>query len=105
MSKSVTKNMMAKMALNILNVVLPLITGPYLAHVLDVELYGQYNRAFALISWFIPFASLGIYNYGIRVISQAKKDPVRLETLFTSLFTMGVSQRRKPDSAFTETGR
>ena len=40
MSKSVTKNMMAKMALNILNVVLPLITGPYLAHVLDVELYG-----------------------------------------------------------------
>lgn len=52
MSKSVTKNMMAKMALNILNVVLPLITGPYLAHVLDVELYGQYNRAFALISWF-----------------------------------------------------
>ena len=90
MSKSVTKNMMAKMALNILNVVLPLITGPYLAHVLDVELYGQYNRAFALISWFIPFASLGIYNYGIRVISQAKKDPVRLETLFTSLFTMGV---------------
>ena len=89
MSKSVSKNILAKMALNILNVVLPLITGPYLAHVLDVDLYGQYNQAFNVISWFMPFASLGIYNYGIRVISQAKKDPVRLETLFTSLFVMG----------------
>ena len=89
MSKSVSKNMLAKMALNILNVVLPLITGPYLAHILDVDLYGQYNQAFGVISWFVPFASLGIYNYGIRVISQAKKDPHRLETLFTSLFAMG----------------
>lgn len=89
MAKSVKKNVIAKMTLNILNVVLPLITGPYLARTLDVYLYGEYNKAFSILSWFIPFASFGIYNYGIRVISQNKNDKQKTEKIFTSLFCMG----------------
>ncbi|WP_462392589.1 oligosaccharide flippase family protein, partial [Clostridium cadaveris] len=57
MSKSIKKNALAKLALNILNVVLPFITGPYLARTLDKNLYGEFNAAFAIVSWFIPFAS------------------------------------------------
>ena len=89
MSKSVKKNAIAKMILNILNVVLPLVTGPYLARTLDVYLYGEYNTAFSILSWFIPFASFGIYNYGIRVVSQNKHDQQKTEKIFTSLFCMG----------------
>lgn len=90
MSKSIKKNALAKLALNILNVVLPFITGPYLARTLDKYLYGDFNAAFSIVSWFIPFASFGIYNYGIRVISQIKHDKKKTEVMFTSLFSMGL---------------
>lgn len=90
MSKSIKKNALAKLALNILNVVLPFITGPYLARTLDKNLYGEFNAAFSIVSWFIPFASFGIYNYGIRVISQIKHDKKKTEAMFTSLFSMGL---------------
>lgn len=89
MATSVKKNAIAKMILNILNVVLPLITGPYVIRVLDVDLYGEFNVALAFLSWFLPFASFGIYNYGIRLISQNKHDEEKTNKLFTSLFCMG----------------
>ena len=89
MAKSVKKNAIAKMILNILNVVLPLITGPYIARTLDEILYANYNGAFTVLSWFIPFASFGIYNYGIRIISQVKKDKEKTDKVFTTLFIMG----------------
>lgn len=90
MAKSIKKNAMAKLLLNILNVLLPFITGPYLARTLDKYLYGEYNAVFAIVSWFVPFASFGIYNYGIRVISQIKNDKKKTEEMFTSLFSMGL---------------
>ena len=89
MASSVKKNVVAKMILNILNVVLPLVTGPYIARTLDEILYANYNGAFAIVSWFVPLASFGIYNYGIRFISQVKKDKQKTEKVFTSLFIMG----------------
>lgn len=90
MGKSIKRNAIAKLSLNILNVILPLITGPYLARTLDVDLYGEYNQIFSIVSWFIPFASFGIYNYGIRIISQIKQDKKKTEKMFTSLFCMGM---------------
>ena len=60
-----------------------------MARTLDKYLYGEFNAAFSIVSWFIPFASFGIYNYGIRVISQIKHDKKKTEDMFTSLFYMG----------------
>lgn len=89
MAKSVKRNAIAKMILNILNLVLPLITGPYIARTLDEVLYANYNGAFSVLSWFVPFASFGIYNYGIRTISRVKNNKEKTEKIFTVLFTMG----------------
>ena len=89
MATSVKRNAMAKMSLNILNIVLPLVTGPYVARVLDSNLFGEYNKAFSILSWFLPFASFGIYNYGIRIISQNKNDKEKTRKIFTQLFIMG----------------
>lgn len=90
MAKSIKKNAVAKLALNILNVVIPLITGPYLARTLDKYLYGEFNIAFSIVTWFSSFAAFGIYNYGIRIISQIKHDKKKTEVMFTSLFVMGM---------------
>ena len=64
--------------------------GPYLARVLSTTYYGEFNRAASIVSWFVPFASFGIYNYGIRAISKAKNDEKQLSYLFTCLFFIGV---------------
>lgn len=90
MAKSIKKNALAKLALNILNVVIPFVTGPYLARTLDKYLYGEFNIAFSIVSWFSSFAAFGIYNYGIRTISQIKHDKKKTRIMFTSLFTMGL---------------
>ena len=46
MSKKNTlfKNTIFKSLLNIVNIVVPLIIGPYIMRLLDVDLYGTYNR-------------------------------------------------------------
>lgn len=86
---SIVKNAVLKVILNIFNVIIPIITGPYLARTLDVELYGIYNKSLALVGFLLPFAGFGIYNYGIREISRLKNDKKRLSAMFTILFWVG----------------
>ena len=86
---SITKNAVLKVILNIFNVIIPIITGPYLARTLDVELYGVYNRSLSFVGFLLPFAGFGIYNYGIREISRVKNDKKKLSSLFTILFSVG----------------
>lgn len=89
MAKSIKRNALASTALKILNIIFPIIVGPYLARTLSVVDYGEFNRAASFVSWCIPFATFGIYNYGIRQISQIKKDKEKLSYVFSSLFCMG----------------
>ncbi len=86
---SITKNAILKVILNVFNVIIPIITGPYLARTLDVELYGVYNKSLSLVGVLLPFAGFGIYNYGIREISRVKNDRKKLSSLFTVLFFVG----------------
>ena len=86
---NITKNAILKVILNIFNVIIPIITGPYLARTLNVELYGVYNKSLALVGFLLPFAGFGIYNYGIREISKVKNDKKKLSSLFTILFSVG----------------
>ena len=86
---SITKNAVLKIILNIFNVIIPIITGPYLARTLDVELYGIYNKSLSFVGFLLPFAGFGIYNYGIREISRLKDDKEKMSSLFTILFLVG----------------
>lgn len=88
--KSIKHNAIAKTFLNLLNIFIPLLTGPYLARVLDIQLYGNYNKVNSIVAWFLPIASFGIYNYGIREISQIKNDKKKISDLFSKLFIIGI---------------
>lgn len=90
MAKSIKKNAIASTLLKCLNIIFPIFIGPYLAYVLDESYYGEFNRAASIVSWFVPFASFGIYSYGIRAISKVKDDSKQLSYLFTCLFTIGM---------------
>ncbi len=89
MGKSIKKNTVWKMLLNIFNIIIPIITGPYLARTLDVYLYGEYNKALSVVSFLIPFAGCGIYNYGIREVSRVRNNPDKISKMFSVLFCVG----------------
>ena len=72
--KNIKVNAIANLLMRVLNIVFPLITGPYIARILNKTEYGYFNITNTFIGLFIPFATLGIYNYGIRAISKAKEN-------------------------------
>lgn len=51
---------------NILNLIFPLITFPYVTRVLSVNGIGVYNFSSSIVSYFLLIAGLGLANYGVR---------------------------------------
>ena len=83
--KSLFKNTIYKAILSLVNIVVPLIIGPYIVRVLDVELYGMYNKVFSEFQIFLTFASFGIYTFGVREISKIRDDKEKVSKLFSNL--------------------
>ena len=90
MEKSLFKNAIYKVILNVVNLLVPLLIGPYIMRLLDVELYGMYNRVYAEFQLFLTFGSLGLYNYAVRELSKVRQDKQRLSELFSNLFLIGI---------------
>lgn len=84
--KSLKVNALANIMLKFMNIAFPLITGPYIARVLNKGDYGNFNIVNTLISLFIPFATLGVYNYGIREISRVRDSKKEINITFSKLF-------------------
>ena len=89
-SKSLFKNSIYKALLSLANIVIPIIIGPYITKLLDVELYGAYNKVYAEFQIFLIFATFGIYTFGVREISKIRNDEKKVSILFTNLFTLGI---------------
>ena len=83
-------NAVYKMILNVFNLLVPLFVGPYIAGLLDVELYGIYNRVYAEFQVFFILGAFGIYNYGVRELSKVRNNEEKTKEVFTSLFAIGV---------------
>ncbi|MDO4378954.1 MAG: oligosaccharide flippase family protein, partial [Erysipelotrichia bacterium] len=83
---SLFKNTIYKSLLSLVNIVVPLIIGPYIMRLLDTELYGIYNKVFANYQIFFVFASFGVYTLGVREISRIRNDENKISKLFTNLF-------------------
>lgn len=84
------KNTIYKSMLSIVNIVVPIIIGPYIMRLLDVDLYGMYNRVFADFQMFLAFAGFGVYTLGVREISKIRDDKNKVSKLFTNLFTISM---------------
>ena len=84
------KNTIYKALLSFVNIVVPLIIGPYIARLLDVELYGIYNKIYSIFQVFFAFASYGVYNLGVRELSKVRNDAKKLNKIFTELFLLSL---------------
>lgn len=90
--KSVSKNYIYNLVYQILLMVIPLITTPYLSRVLGAENLGIYSYTLSIATYFVLFGSLGVALYGQREIAYVRDDKDKLsKTFFEILFFRFVS--------------
>lgn len=80
--KSIAKNYIYNLTYQLLTIVLPLITTPYLSRVLGAEPIGIYGYTSSIVTYFILFGSLGIAMYGQREIAYLQNDKKQRTKVF-----------------------
>lgn len=73
-AKSIKKNYVYNLSYQILLLITPLITTPYLSRVLGADGIGTYSYVEAICSYFVLFATLGLTTFGQREISYVQDD-------------------------------
>lgn len=82
MKKSITKNYIYNLTYQILVILMPLITTPYLSRILGAENIGIYSYTISITTYFILIGSLGIALYGQREIAYSQDDSKKYSKLF-----------------------
>lgn len=80
--KSIKKNYIFNVCNQILTVLAPLITTPYISRVLRVQGIGEYSYAYSIVSYFVLFAGLGTAYYGQREISYVQDNREKRSKVF-----------------------
>lgn len=89
MSK-VVKNYFYNLTFQFINLLIPLLTVPYLARVLGAEGIGSFSYYYSIATLFSQFIILGMGNYGNRCIAKCLGDKDQLSLTFSELFYMEV---------------
>lgn len=94
--KSLIKNYIYNLTYQILVLIIPLITTPYLSRVLGAENIGIYSYTLSIATYFVLFGSLGVAMYGQREIAyvqekEYERSKVFWEILIMRFITMGIS--------------
>ena len=87
---SIKKNIAYNVTLNVLNVLFPVITVPYVSRVLGVENVGLVSFVLTYVSYFVLFATLGIGYYGVREIARHQNDRTKSSKIFSELFLINI---------------
>lgn len=90
MKNSLAKNYIFNLIFQMLTVITPLITTPYVARVLGAINNGIYGYTFSIVTYFILFGSLGIAMYGQREIAYVQHDKEKQANIFWELVTIRI---------------
>lgn len=86
--KSIVKNYLYNLSYQIITLILPLITTPYIARALGAESIGIYSFTYSIATYFILFGSLGVSWYGQREIAYLQNDKEKRSKLFFEIVIM-----------------
>jgi len=87
---SVKKNFAYNFIYQVLIMILPLITAPYLSRVLRADGMGTYSYTYSIAYYFTLFGMLGLNNYGNRSIARIRNDKEKLSKTFWEIYGMQV---------------
>ena len=88
MNSSTKKNFIYSSLYQVLVLVLPLITTPYVSRVFGAENLGEYSYTNTIAQYFVIFAMLGLNNYGNRAVAMTRDDKEELNAVFSEIYTM-----------------
>ena len=85
---STRKNAAYNVAYRVFSILLPLVTAPYLDRVVGKDGVGLYSGAWAWSEIFCLIGLLGLADYGVRTIAQARDDREKLDRTFSAIWQM-----------------
>lgn len=85
---STKKNAAYNVAYRMFSVFLPLVTAPYLSRTVGTEGVGLYSLAWSVSYVFCLIGMLGLNDYGVRTIAQARDDRGTLDRTFSAIWQM-----------------
>ena len=93
MKKSIKKNYIFNLLNQLLIIIIPFVTTPYLARVLEADGTGTYSFIHSIVSYFVLFAVLGVATYGQREISYVQGDRAKRTQVFwdTKVFQISIA--------------
>lgn len=80
--KSIKKNYIFNLSYQILLLITPLITTPYVSRILGADGIGTVSYAESIVSYFVLFATMGITTYGQREISYVQQSVEKRSAVF-----------------------
>ena len=86
--KSLKSNFIFNFISQILVLIIPLATSPYLARVLGVEISGQISFSTSIITYFTLASNFGFTTYGQREIARFQNDKEKRSQVFWEIFTI-----------------
>ncbi len=92
---NVRKNYIYRLFYEVLILITPFITTPYIARVLEADGNGAYEFTHSIVTYFMLFGALGNMGYGTREIARVRDDAERSSKLFweielLTVFTCGI---------------
>lgn len=85
MSKSIAKNFLYNLMLQIVTLFIPLITVPYVSRIFGKEGVGVYSYTLSIVQYFVIFGTLGVSMYGNRQIAYIRDDKEKMSKTFWSI--------------------
>lgn len=83
---SVKKNFIYNLSYQILIMILPIITTPYISRIIGAEGIGIQSYTYSIANYFVLFAMLGVNNHGNRSIAMVRNNQKKLNKTFTSIY-------------------
>lgn len=91
MTKPSTKsNISYNIIYQVLVMILPFVTAPYLSRIIGSEGVGIYSYTHSIANYFTLFSLMGLANYGNRSIAQSRDNRQLLKTNFSEIYTMQI---------------
>lgn len=84
------KNIAYNFIYQLLVMILPFITAPYLARTIGAEGVGIYSFSQSMMLYFMYFALLGLSNYGNRCIASVQNDKIKRSSVFWEIYFMQI---------------
>lgn len=85
---NVKKNFIYNTSYQLLTILIPIVTTPYITRTLGPEKSGDFSFANAITYYFIMFIMLGLNNYGNRTVAKVRDDKKNLSRNFFEIYGM-----------------